>query len=146
MKKQRVNKIIVGILALVLFISMGQGIVSFATGSVKNDSSLEISDEKTYSNDTLDDNFADDAVLIVLNKDSSLSFQEFSVSDFPEVNILKVENLTQYTETKVKEQIENRKSEIIELTTENSKKEIQPDEYIRLAIFILCVIIHLAYI
>lgn len=29
-KKQMINKIIVGILALVLFLSMGQGIISFA--------------------------------------------------------------------------------------------------------------------
>jgi len=54
-------------------------------------------EEKIFSNATLDDNFADDKVIIGFNKEASLNIVEYTPSDFPEINCIKVVDATSGT-------------------------------------------------
>ena len=46
---------------------------------------IQIPKEKIYCNATIEDTFADDSVMVVLQNDVSLQFKTFSENDFSEV-------------------------------------------------------------
>ena len=52
------------------------------------------SEEKYYCNVSIDDEFADDSVLVVLNREASYRLKEYDENDFPNINCEKVTNLT----------------------------------------------------
>ena len=61
-------------------------------------------DEKVYCNATLDDNFKDDEVLVVLNQKRSLEEWIFTTNDFPEIECLVVDEITDGSLDLIKEQ------------------------------------------
>lgn len=54
-------------------------------------------EEKEYCNATIDEDFSDDSVLVVLKNNASLKFKEYTKSDFDIDNVSSVKNLTSYT-------------------------------------------------
>ncbi len=59
-------------------------------------------EEKIYSNATIDDEFADNRVLVVMNNQASLQFNQYGNGDFDEISCKSVSNLSAATEVKVK--------------------------------------------
>lgn len=55
----------------------------------------ESSEQKIQSTATMDDDFADNRIFVVFNKETSLEFNEYTVTDFSELNCKDVKNLTQ---------------------------------------------------
>lgn len=66
--------------------------------------SVEAEEEKIYCDATLDDDFEDDSVIVMLKNDVSLELDDYDKYDFSEVNAEKVEDLTSYTVESIKEQ------------------------------------------
>ena len=54
-------------------------------------------EEKTYCAATIEDDFADDRVLVVLNKETSQDFKAYKTNDFYGVGCSKITDLTQAT-------------------------------------------------
>lgn len=65
---------------------------------------IEAEEEKIYCDATLEDDFADDSVIVMLKNDVSLELDDYDKYDFSEVNAEKVEDLTSYTVETIKEQ------------------------------------------
>lgn len=57
-------------------------------------SDISVTEEKIYSNATIEDDFADDRVMVVLRNDVSLNFKAFSEQDFSEVGCVSVTDLS----------------------------------------------------
>ncbi len=68
----------------------------------ENDSGLE----KIYCQATIDDNFAEDRVLLVLQKGEQIVFRDYTVSDFSSVNCVSVEELTSGRTQKVRDGVQ----------------------------------------
>lgn len=93
-------------LALVILLSslsMLVGAVDFST-LVESTSELGVVEPKSFSTATLENDFADDRVLVVLNNKASLKFKSYSVSDFAEVKCAAVRDLS----TGKKKQVETK--------------------------------------
>ncbi|MCL2522401.1 MAG: S8 family serine peptidase [Erysipelotrichales bacterium] len=52
-------------------------------------------DKKIISSVTIDDNFVDDTIVIVFNKETSFKFGDFSPADFPEIPVKSIENINE---------------------------------------------------
>ena len=65
---------------------------------IENVNGQEILEEKIYCNATLDDDFAEDRVLIILTKDASQNNKIYSIYDFPNIGCINVENITYFRE------------------------------------------------
>lgn len=63
------------------------------------------SDEKVFSTTTLDDDFADDTVSVVLTRRASLQLREFTADDFPEVRLSAVEQTASFAKENIREQL-----------------------------------------
>jgi len=61
-------------------------------------------EEKIYNKMTLDDDFADDTVLVVLTKAKTWSQSDFGVNDFPEVDLAEVIHLSSGTRQRLERQ------------------------------------------
>lgn len=101
MKKRVIQVLFVLVLLLAYIIIGNHADISAYTNNI----SIE---EKSYCNVSLDENFADDTVLIVLNKNASTDFKTYSPSDFPEVRCLFVEDLTEGVVEKILQQQVNK--------------------------------------
>ena len=55
------------------------------------------SNEITDCDFILEDDFADDHVILILNNETSLQFNEYDVDDFPEIDCIQVTDLTKNT-------------------------------------------------
>lgn len=53
-----------------------------------------IVEEKTYYNGTIEDNFSDDKIIIVLSKEETNKYKDYTISDFPEIDCQSVIDLT----------------------------------------------------
>ena len=60
-----------------------------------------IVEEKIYSKATLEDDFADDRVLVVLNNAASLKLKTYTAADFPEISCASVSDLSTATKARV---------------------------------------------
>ena len=81
-----------------MLLALGQISSTIAQASSENLSSENVSistEQKVLCTATLEDDFADNRILIVLNNATSLSLKNYSVSDFPEISCSGVKNLTQ---------------------------------------------------
>jgi len=67
-------------------------------------------EDKTYSKATLDDKFAEDRVVIILNKAESFKFKAYTPKDFPEIDCRVVTDSTAFGMEIVKQQIEAEKT------------------------------------
>lgn len=80
-------------LAVILMISALPGCNSSADAPYAP-SGLGIMEEKRYSNATMDDDFADDRILVTIQNDYSLAFHTYTPEDFPEIKCIEVEDLS----------------------------------------------------
>ncbi|MBR2109155.1 MAG: S8 family serine peptidase [Ruminococcus sp.] len=92
-------------------------------------------EEKIICKATLDDDFADDKVIVVLNHKTSLELKDYTPEDFKQVNAESVENLTSYqindlkkelnSKIKINEKVFSSLPEFYGLTSEEIKKEAE---------------------
>lgn len=107
------KKLLALILALTLLV-LGVQTVAFAEGDGEPDPVEP--EEKLYCNATLDDDFTDDCVLVMLFNEQSLKLLTYTPDDFPVDNISEVKDLTTHSVQAIKEQRENGTNEINEKT------------------------------
>ena len=90
------------VLVLILGLS-GSGLVlaldNISTGPIGTVSGIV--EEKIFSKATLEDDFADNRVLVVLNNAASLKLKTYTAADFPEIQCASVNDLTTATKTRV---------------------------------------------
>ena len=99
MRKKIVNVLIV--LCLIFALTAGlQNIFVFAAED-------NFAEEKFFCTATVNDDFTDDCVLIVLNKQETMQFKTYSVEDFPEVDCEAVIELTESTSELLQKQLKN---------------------------------------
>ena len=67
-------------------------------------------EEKIYNVATLEDEFADNKVVVVLNKEASMNFKTYTPEDFPEAFISRVDDSTRLTMELVRKQLEAAKT------------------------------------
>ena len=79
--------------------------LSLGQAALANAISVEPAERKIYSGATIEDDFADDTVLVVLNKEATRKFKTYTPDDFSAVGCKSVENLTEFTEEIAKKQI-----------------------------------------
>ena len=87
----RNKRVLAGLLALVLPAIILFTIHKQATADTQ-------AEEIFYSSPSLEGDFADDTVLIVLNKEASRSFKTYTLEDFPEGIFSQVDDLTEFNE------------------------------------------------
>ena len=63
-------------------------------------------EQKIYSNATLDDDFTDDRILVVMNNSTSLELNSYDINHFPEIDIKSVSDFSSATREKAKKQLE----------------------------------------
>ena len=92
------KKLFALILAFILLSSLAlPGSAAVPDGLLASDASLPLSEEKAYCNATLEDDFADDRVVVVLSNKASTSLRTYTTADFEGIGCTKVQNLTQHT-------------------------------------------------
>ena len=78
-------------------------LMSILSAVIINVHGVESVNEKIYCTATIDDNFADDIIIVVLSKDATFSFYEYTSNDFDELGEIIVDELTEKTTEIVKE-------------------------------------------
>lgn len=63
---------------------------------------IQVKEAKTYCKLTIEDDFSENAILVVLNNATSKKSKSFSASDFPEVDCKEVVDLTYPLVAKIK--------------------------------------------
>jgi len=91
------EKIFINIISFILLISILTLVVVPISAEIEADAS-----EKIYSNATIEDDFAPDTLLVVLNNKTSLKFKTYSSSDFGEINAKNVRHITAFSESRAK--------------------------------------------
>lgn len=91
------KKFIALIVVLALFCSFVPPTSAITGGSISADDSVALKEEKTISTATLEDDFADDRIIVVLSNVASTSLRSYTTADFSEFGCSEVNNLTQYT-------------------------------------------------
>jgi len=66
-------------------------------------------DKKVYYEGSVEDNFTNDTVIIVLNEEETHKFKTYTPEDFPEIDCVTVNDLTSYTVNYVQQEIQSRK-------------------------------------
>lgn len=90
------RKVFLSSLAIVLAICLAtSSLVMALDDHLIADTIIGSKEEKIYSTATLEDDFADNRVLVVLTNEASVSLQNYGLSDFSEINCNRVSNLTQ---------------------------------------------------
>ena len=91
------KKFIALIVVLALFCSFVLPTSAITGGSISADDSATLKEEKSISTATLEDEFADDHVIVLLSNAASTSLRSYTTADFSEFGCSEVNNLTQYT-------------------------------------------------
>ena len=80
------------------------------TGTYAEDEFIEdepVEEEKIFCKATLEDDFADDCVIVVLKNSVSRLLQDYDKSSFPEIDCINVDDLTHYTKEIFKDPTKN---------------------------------------
>lgn len=110
-------------LAIVLIFNLTQKNVYVAEGA---DTETLVDNEETVEAD-----FADDCVLVVLTNEASLAVDQYDTSTFAGINCSGIQSLTQAKETKIQEKISTISANLGEIaTTANVMKIATTDEEI----------------
>ena len=92
---------------LLLFFTLCIITPAFSLTLLGIDSSLEISaDEKVYSHVSIDDQFTDDGIFVVLSNKASLNFNQFHSKDFSEIDCVAVTEYSSASGKKIHAQVE----------------------------------------
>ena len=82
---------------MALFCSFVLPTSAITGGSISANDSVTLKDEKLVSTATLEDDFADDRVIVLLSNAASTSLRTYTTADFSEFGCSDVNNLTKYT-------------------------------------------------
>lgn len=116
MKETHTLKLLSFVMVTVFLLSAGQGLFTSADAPDKLSYSIyDGPEEKIFCDATIDDDFEDGLVLIVLSKEATLSFKTYTPTDFADINCLRVADLTELTSELVRKQLDYN-------TTQNSNK------------------------
>jgi len=95
--------ILLFVMTAVSFVSMSSREIiwgfSFELGS------SDIAEERIRSEITLDDDFIGGEIMVVLNRQATFRFENYSIESFPELSLSKVEDITRETSIRVEEQL-----------------------------------------
>lgn len=91
------KKFIALIVVLALFCSFALPTSAITSGSISSDDNVVLNEGKTISTATLEDEFADDHVIVVLSNAASTSLRNYTTADFSEYGCTEVNNLTKHT-------------------------------------------------
>ena len=76
------------IIGLIIAISTVLSLTSTAFAVTIPDTSFEVSEEKIICNASIDEDFSDSRVLVVMNGDESSKLNDYTAADFPETTVL----------------------------------------------------------
>lgn len=93
------------VLVFMMTICLITPVLSVTSNRIDSDSKIS-AEAKVYSKATLDDQFADDGVLVVLSNKASLQFQEFESSDFSDIGCLAVTDYSSAFGEKIRAQVD----------------------------------------
>ncbi|MCM1131138.1 MAG: S8 family serine peptidase [Roseburia sp.] len=118
MQNNKMNKkiFIVVILFILVFSFTNRFIKVYANTDSQNEA-------KKICNATVEDNFTDDTILVTLTKSASLKFSDYSIKDFPNLDLVSVTELTKEISENVKNKIDNVTAISDTLHYENSEIE-----------------------
>lgn len=77
--------------------------IIFVGAENAKDCTYTLLEEKVFSSATLDDDFYNDSIIVVLNNEASLKLHNYDNNDFPEINSKRVLDLTLQKGQKIKE-------------------------------------------
>ena len=80
-RSKRMARILVAVLTVL-------NLTSTAFAVTIPDTSFEVSEEKIICNASIDEDFSDSRVLVVMNRDESCKLNDYTAEDFPEVTVL----------------------------------------------------------
>ncbi len=98
------SKLLCVLLAIVLVIGLsgsGFAITIEEDAEATIGTEKDVPEEKIFSTATLEDDFADDRVIISLTNAASLKLKDYTAADFPEIQGVSVEDLTTATAARV---------------------------------------------
>ncbi|MBR6426258.1 MAG: hypothetical protein IKS28_00375, partial [Clostridia bacterium] len=98
------------LLALVMFLSAFALSGTYAENEIVEDEFIEdlpVEEEKIFCQATLEDDFADDRVTVVLKNKASRLLLDYDKSSFPEIECTDVSDLTHYTKDILKDPTKN---------------------------------------
>ncbi len=103
-RTSKISVLAIGVLlafALSLIFTVSNRVSAFAAEA----NSASFIDTKVYSKATVDEDFADDTILVTLNGMASKKLKDYAVTDFPELNLIGIKDLTAPTVELAKKQI-----------------------------------------
>lgn len=106
---KKINRIISMILSMAIILMVMPLSHIYADGNMSmeaDDNAVFVDEEKIYSNATIDDDFADDKVIVVMKHNISMEFKSYTVSDFAEINAEGINDLTYAVGLQVKAKTE----------------------------------------
>lgn len=94
------------------------------------ETSIDISEEKIQCNASIDEDFSDSRVLVVMSRDESCKLNDYTAADFPEVKNIKVKDLSSGTKSVIKEQIRgDAEIQSSGLISEGKTMQVDADKY-----------------
>ena len=101
------SKLLCVLLAIVLILGLsGSGFaISLDENSDATIVTEYISEEKVYSSATLEDDFADDRIIVSIKHTDSLKLKTYTAADFSEIKGVTVEDLTTAYSDEIKEKL-----------------------------------------
>ena len=109
---KKANKFLGIILSLTLILCIMQGVfIPVSAQETEAIQEIELSEEEFYALNkpqfSVDDDFADNRVIVVLKNGKSLKFKEYKITDFSGLGCKKVNDLTSHTGEIIKKKIES---------------------------------------
>ena len=95
------------------------------------DKSISFVEERIFSKATMDHDFADDKVLVIMNRQETMRFREYSTRDFTGIGVSEVRELTRSSSIALREQLEGRGSSSLEPRGRDEQRamEVNADEF-----------------
>jgi subtilisin family serine protease len=100
-------------------------------GEYGEDKSISFVEERIFNEATLDHEFADDIVLVIMNRQETMRFREYSTNDFAGMGVSEVKELTRSSSIALREQLEGRGSSSLGQRDRDEQRamEINADEF-----------------
>lgn len=98
--------------------------------------SENLHDKKVYDTTRLEDEFADDTISVVLNRQASRSLNTYTIKDFPELRLGQVKHVAMHAEENVRQQLlEMKNKNIPQITKQNNYTSQRGDSNININTF-----------
>ena len=118
------------IIGLLIAISTVLSLTSTAFAVTIPDTSFEVSEEKIICHASIDEDFSDSRVLVVMNDDESSKLNDYTAADFPEVKNIKVKDLSAGAKSVLKAQIGgDAEIQSSGLISEDKTMQVDADKY-----------------